>query len=130
MISQREIATALRERLVGATTLPIATDGAGFDPSPLADYVREYVLFGTEQEVGLSGTGAKDQSGIYQIDVCTRVVSGKFGNLAVCDTIKAHFAQSVLPEGLILLDTSTGNIRNESTHLVTSLRVRWRVVKR
>lgn len=130
MISQRAIAKALRDQLAGATSLPIATEGATFSPSPSTDYVREFVLYADEREVALSGTGSKSQSGIYQIDVCTRVASGKFGNLAVCDTIKPHFAQSVLPEGLILLDVSTSGIRNDGAHLVTSLRARWRVVKR
>lgn len=129
MISQREIAKALRDKLSTATSLPIATEGAAFTPSPSVDYVREFVLYGNEREVSLSGTGSKDQQGIYQIDVCTRVAGGKFGNLAVCDTIKPHFAQSALPGGLILLDVSSSGIRNDGTHLVTSLRVRWRVVK-
>ena len=138
MISQREIAKALRDKLSTATSLPIATEGAAFTPSPSVDYVREFVLYGNEREVSLSGTGSKDQQGIYQIDVCTRVSGGKFGNLAVCDTIKPHFAQSALPGGLVLLDVSSigirndvssSGIRNDGTHLVTSLRVRWRVVK-
>lgn len=132
MIKTFSIAKAYRDKLKTLTTLDIATQGSSYTPTPDKDYIREFLLSGDTVAVGTAQADSEDTQGIYQIDVCTPRAKGKWANLSLCDTLKAGFPRGrhLIHSGqyAVTVDVSVSPMRQDDTHNIHSLSIRYRVV--
>lgn len=134
-INKFDLAKALRNEaktVADNNSYTLVGEDERFEPDPDTTYIKESVLFGDDNSVGLSDNSSDIQIGIYQIDVNIPKNQSKWVALEIAGVFETAFFKGLkLTFNSQFLKIKTSSLSNEmenDTHLFYVLSIIFSVI--
>jgi len=137
MINKLSVAKALGDKLRQVcidNSFTIIPEGTTVETSVAGAYVRDFVLYGDDNAVGIADNTSDIMTGIYQINLLVPLTQngGKWVSLSMAQIIQSAFSRGLTltnnNQALRIKNTSLRQLSKTETHYVHILSVSFSVI--